>query len=94
MATNHHPGTYLNCLNSSVWTPATSVPWGHSIRCSHQVKGDFHNHRIQRCLCMASSKMASGAATVLLGPPQLGARQRTAERTMGDGVSFHKRAWI
>jgi hypothetical protein len=43
---------------------------------------------------MASSKMVSGAATALLGPPQRGARRRTAERTMGDGVSFQKKALV
>lgn len=48
----------------------------------------FPSHRTQRCLCTVSSRTVSGAATVLLGPRQLGARQRTAERTMGDGVSL------
>lgn len=79
--------TYLNCINFSAQQWFHQRHWGHAIKCSPQAR-DFQSHRTQRCLYTASSKTVFGAATVLLGLPQLGARRRTAERTMDDGVSF------
>lgn len=86
MATALQERTYFNCISSSAGECFRQQPEGHAIRCSLQARNS-QSHHTQRCLYMASSRMVSGAATVLPGPPQLGARRRTVERTMDGGVS-------